>query len=196
MPRARVLAVDDQRYFRELIEGVLIDEGYEVVTAASGEEALHVLARADFEIVVTDLVMPGMDGVELVRRVKERKPDQEIVMVTGVSDGMGSIIVTHGEHSSKIPVRVTGTRHPKPVDFQRDVIPILTRHGCNSGACHGKASGQNGFKLSLFGFDEKFDFDALSKEARGRRIFLPEPHRSLLLRKPTGHVPHGGGKRL
>jgi two-component system cell cycle response regulator len=81
-----VLAVDDQRYFRELIEGLLTDEGYEVVTAAGGEEALHVLERADFEVIVTDLVMPGMDGVELVRRVKERKPDQEIVMVTGVSD--------------------------------------------------------------------------------------------------------------
>ena len=86
MPRARVLAVDDQRYFRELIEGLLTEEGYEVVTAATGDEALHVLERADFEIIVTDLVMPGMDGVELVRRIKERKPDQEIVMVTGVSD--------------------------------------------------------------------------------------------------------------
>ena len=86
MPRARVLAVDDQRYFRELIGGVLSERGYEVVTASSGEEALHVLARADFDVVVTDLVMPGMDGVELVRRVKEHKPDQEVVMVTGVSD--------------------------------------------------------------------------------------------------------------
>ena len=86
MPRARVLAVDDQRYFREMIESVLTDQGYEVVTAASGQEALHVLERADFEVVVTDLVMPGMDGVELVRRIKERKPDQDIVMVTGVSD--------------------------------------------------------------------------------------------------------------
>jgi hypothetical protein len=140
--------------------------------------------------------------IDLTRKANFRSETPNIVtvdpsgLVTPVSDGTGTIIVTHGDHSSKISVRVTDTRHPKPVDFQRDIIPILTRHGCNSGACHGKASGQNGFKLSLFGFDEKFDFDALSKESRGRRVFLPEPHRSLLLQKPTAKVPHGGGKRL
>ena len=74
MPKARVLAVDDQRYFRELIEGLLTEEGYEVQTASSGEEALHLLERADFDIVLTDLVMPGMDGSELVQRVKEPRP--------------------------------------------------------------------------------------------------------------------------
>jgi FixJ family two-component response regulator/GGDEF domain-containing protein len=86
MPKARVLAVDDQRYFRELIEGLLTDEGYEAVTASSGEAALHVLEREDFDIVITDLVMPGIDGTQLVQRIKERLPDQEIVMVTGVVD--------------------------------------------------------------------------------------------------------------
>lgn len=86
MPKARILAVDDQRYFRELIEGLLTDEGYEVVTASSGEEALHVLEREDFEVVLTDLVMPGIDGTQLVERIKLRWPDQEIVMVTGVVD--------------------------------------------------------------------------------------------------------------
>ena len=86
MPKARVLAVDDQRYFRELIEGLLSDEGYAVVTASSGEEALHVLEREDFDIVLTDLVMPGIDGTQLVERIKDRNPDQEIVMVTGVVD--------------------------------------------------------------------------------------------------------------
>ena len=86
MSKARILAVDDQRYFRELIEGLLEDEGYSVRTCASGEEALHILEREDFDIVVTDLVMPGIDGAELVRRVKERLPEQDVVMVTGVVD--------------------------------------------------------------------------------------------------------------
>ena len=86
MSKARILAVDDQRYFRELVEGLLSDEGYEVQTACSGEEALHLFEREDFEIVLTDLVMPGIDGSELVRRLKERRPDQDIVMVTGVVD--------------------------------------------------------------------------------------------------------------
>jgi len=86
MPKARILAVDDQRYFRELIEGLLAEEGYEAQTASSGEEALRILEQMPFDIVLTDLVMPGMDGSELVHRIKERNPDQDIVVVTGVVD--------------------------------------------------------------------------------------------------------------
>jgi hypothetical protein len=82
------------------------------------------------------------------------------------------------------------------VDFANDVVPLLTRHGCNAGGCHGKASGQNGFKLSLFGFDPAFDYNAIVKEARGRRVFPAAPDHSLLLAKPTGRAPHGGGKRF
>src|SRR5438477_5875144 len=85
---------------------------------------------------------------------------------------------------------------PAPVDFANDVVPLLTRHGCNAGGCHGKAGGQNGFKLSLFGFDPDFDYNALVNEARGRRVFPAAPDHSLLLTKPTGRTPHGGGKRF
>ena len=86
MPKGRILAVDDQRYFRELLEGLLSEEGYEVVTASSGEEALRILEQSHFDILLTDLVMPGMDGNDLVHRAKERDPEQEIVVVTGVVD--------------------------------------------------------------------------------------------------------------
>ncbi len=86
MPRGRILAVDDQRYFRELIEGLLVEEGYEVQTCSSGEEALRVLDHSVFDVIITDLVMPVMTGVDLVQRVKERDPEQEIVVVTGVVD--------------------------------------------------------------------------------------------------------------
>jgi hypothetical protein len=82
------------------------------------------------------------------------------------------------------------------VDFSTDIVPLLNRYGCNSGGCHGKASGQNGFKLSLFGFDQAFDYDALVKQARGRRVFPAAPDHSLLLRKATGASPHGGGARF
>ena len=86
MPKGRILAVDDQRYFRELLEGMLTDAGFEVQTAAGAEEALRVLEHANFDILVTDLVMPQMDGNELVHRVKQRNPDQDVVVVTGVVD--------------------------------------------------------------------------------------------------------------
>jgi DNA-binding NtrC family response regulator len=86
MGRGRILAVDDQRYFRELIEGLLVEEGYDVQTCASGEEALRILDHAVFDVIVTDLVMPGMNGCDLVQRVKERDAEQEIMVVTGVVD--------------------------------------------------------------------------------------------------------------
>ena len=80
--------------------------------------------------------------------------------------------------------------------FERDVVPLLTRLGCNAGACHGKARGQNGFQLSLLGFDPDFDHSAIAKEARGRRVFPAAPEQSLLLRKASAQVPHGGGRKL
>jgi len=81
------------------------------------------------------------------------------------------------------------------VYFTTDVVPVLTRLGCNGGGCHGKATGQNGFRLSLFGFEPDYDFEALVQEDRGRRLNAPEPEASLLLRKATAQVPHGGGRR-
>lgn len=91
MPRGRILAVDDQRYFRELIEGLLVEEGFEVQTCGSGEEALRLLDRAVFDVIVTDLVMPAMTGIDLVQRVKERDPEQEIIVVTGVVDVQSAV---------------------------------------------------------------------------------------------------------
>jgi hypothetical protein len=82
------------------------------------------------------------------------------------------------------------------VRFGTDVVPILTRLGCNSGGCHGKATGQNGFKLSLLGFEPALDYASLVHEARGRRVFPAAPDHSLLLLKATGESPHGGGRRL
>lgn len=84
----------------------------------------------------------------------------------------------------------------KTVTFEFDVQPLLTRFGCNAGACHGKSRGQNGFALSLLGFDSEFDYAAITQEARGRRIFPEAPDYSLLLRKPAGQMPHGGGKKF
>jgi hypothetical protein len=83
-----------------------------------------------------------------------------------------------------------------PINFANEIVPIFTKGGCNGGGCHGKSSGQNGFKLSLLGFEPTEDYDFLVKEARGRRLFPAAPERSLLLLKATAALPHGGGKRI
>jgi hypothetical protein len=80
--------------------------------------------------------------------------------------------------------------------FENDIEPLLARFSCNTSGCHGKAEGQNGFKLSVFGFDPDADYRAIVSEGRGRRVFPTSPERSLLLLKASGGVPHGGGVRL
>lgn len=81
-----------------------------------------------------------------------------------------------------------------PPSFVNDVLPILTRQGCNQGSCHGKGAGQNGFRLSLRGYAPELDYQWLTREFAGRRIVAEAPEESLLLRKPTGQVPHEGGR--
>lgn len=96
--------------------------------------------------------------------------------------------------STRLSVREIG--QSRRVNFPNEIVPIFTKSGCNSGGCHGKASGQNGFRLSLFGFEPQEDFEFLVIEGRGRRLFPAAPERSLLLLKATGSVPHGGGLRV
>lgn len=81
-------------------------------------------------------------------------------------------------------------------DFARDVVPALTKAGCNAGACHGSFQGRGGLTLSLWGFDPAADYRVLVTEARGRRVFPAAPDKSLILLKPTMAMPHGGGRRL
>ena len=84
----------------------------------------------------------------------------------------------------------------RPFNFENDIVPILSKFGCNTSGCHGKAEGQNGFKLSVFGFDPAADYAALTQEGRGRRVTPVLPERSLLLAKASGGIPHGGGVRI
>src|SRR5262249_54126700 len=80
--------------------------------------------------------------------------------------------------------------------FRNHVVPVLTRLGCNSGACHGSAAGKSGFKLTLRGYDPEVDYNTPTRQSLGRRTNKLEPARSLLLLKPTMTIGHGGGKRL
>ena len=95
-----------------------------------------------------------------------------------------------------VPTAFCGDDRPI-VSFVNDVMPVLTKAGCNAGVCHAKAGGgQNGFQLSLLGFEPQEDYEHLVKEDRGRRLFLAAPENSLLLKKASGKMPHGGGVRV
>lgn len=117
-------------------------------------------------------------------------------LVLGVADGEARLTVTCEGLETIVAVRVHNFAGYPPVDFTNDVLPLFSKLGCNNGGCHGKASGQNGFKLSVFGFDAAADFEALVNEGRGRRLSASDPVASLFLGKATGIVPHGGGQRV
>ncbi|MEY4199456.1 MAG: hypothetical protein RLZZ265_1196, partial [Verrucomicrobiota bacterium] len=85
---------------------------------------------------------------------------------------------------------------PRSFNFENDISPLLTRHGCNASQCHGKAEGQNGFKLSVFGYDALADWRAFTAESKGRRTSSAAPEQSLFLAKASGMMPHQGGARI
>jgi hypothetical protein len=116
--------------------------------------------------------------------------------VLPLTSGTTEVVVRYGNHTTRVAVRAERIEEDLPINFGNQVVPIFTKLGCNSGGCHGKASGQNGFKLSLLGFEPEFDYAALVKEARGRRVNPSAPEQSLLLLKASGTMAHGGGKRL
>jgi hypothetical protein len=117
-------------------------------------------------------------------------------LITARGDGQATVTVRVGNQVSTVPVAVKEFAAPLPVHFGNQVVPIFTKLGCNAGGCHGKSSGQNGFRLSLLGFEPALDFETVVKEGRGRRLFPAAPEASLLLQKATAKMPHGGGKRL
>jgi hypothetical protein len=117
-------------------------------------------------------------------------------IVTPVGDGEAIISATVEGRKASAKVVVKDARARFQWSFRNDVIPVLTKAGCNQGACHGALAGKNGFKLTLRGYDPFLDYDALTRHSVGRRVSLADPASSLLLRKPTFALPHGGGKRF
>jgi hypothetical protein len=103
---------------------------------------------------------------------------------------------TEGNQTATVKVTVQQFDVPRPLSFFNDVVPVLSKTGCNSGGCHGKAIGQNGFKLSLYGFNPDFDYAAIVHEGLGRRVSPAAPDESLILLKGSGAMPHGGGVRM
>ncbi len=123
----------------------------------------------------SDLIRVGTDGV-----------------VMPLKAGKTTLIVMAAGKQIAVPVTVKSIAAP-PVSFAREVMPVMSRVGCNAGLCHGSAKGKNGFKLSLRGYDPDFDHHALVDDVSGRRFNRSDPAQSLMLLKPTGAVPHRGG---
>ncbi len=114
-------------------------------------------------------------------------------LIYPVASGETKVKVSAAGHSAELSVTVADLGASRPVNFKRDVMPILNKLSCTSGSCHGAAEGKNGFKLSLRGYDPESDYQALLYEISGRRVNRAAPAASLLISKPTQGVPHQGG---
>ncbi|MBA2227887.1 DUF1549 domain-containing protein [Thermogemmata fonticola] len=156
--------------------------------------------RAEQRLVV--LGPAGAGGVrDWSREAQWQVENEQVAAVEGGvvrprGDGQTVVRVRAGGQEAAVPVRVERYAADELVDFVREVEPILTKAGCNSGGCHGAALGRGGFRLSLFGFDPAFDYAQIVRSSEGRRVVVAEPDRSILLAKPALVMEHGGGERL
>ena len=158
---------------------------------------LELTDARDARMVVVSGRMPNGYWVDLTDRAVY-KPAAPIVkrdtdgFFHPVKPGSTRLTVSHSGQTATMPITVKGVTNP-PISFTREIMPILSRTGCNAGTCHGSAKGKNGFKLSLRGYDPDFDYHALVDDILGRRFNRAQPAESLMLQKPVQTVAHQGG---
>ena len=170
-----------------------------LISIAIYPTAITLSSNADLQRLVA--VASYQDGTtrDITKKVTFSPQDTSLVTVAGNllrprTDGETTLKSTfHGQHVS-VPLKVAASAEDRPISFRLDVMPIFMRSGCNTGSCHGSARGQDGFMLSLFGYDPAGDYHRITRELTSRRINLAIPAESLMIEKITGSVPHTGGK--
>lgn len=192
----------DQTKSAPVADGVLMPKPADIQSISVSPTSLSLKGMDDAaQLIITATLKDGRlqdlssDAVYTVADGKSAK-----VLSTGrvipQANGSTEIVASFGGQSVKVPVTIAHTDENLPINFPNQIVPVFTKLGCNSGGCHGKASGQNGFKISLLGFEPDYDYISLVKEGRGRRLMPAAPDSSLFLLKGTGAVPHGGGKKM
>jgi len=158
-------------------------------------------SRSSSQRIVVQGFYPDGYSEEITAKAKLAVGDGKIAQVTSgvvapLANGSTTVTATLGGLSASAPVSARNIDQTPKWSFRNHVIPVLTKTGCNLGACHGAAAGKNGFKLTLRGYDPEADYNVLTREAIGRRIAPQDPGRSLVLLKPALLIPHAGGRRF
>ncbi len=172
-----------------------------IISIEAFPKEIHLESAADFQHAIAIVRMKDESTHDVTHQAKYTLADSTLARLDGTTltpkkDGTTALRIDYRGLSTEIPVTVKDAEKPRPVSFQLDVMPVLTAAGCNTGSCHGSARGQDGFHLSLFGFDPKGDHFRLTDEIPGRRINTAIPEDSLLVTKAIGSVPHTGGKLI
>ena len=167
----------------------------------AGKQASLIGPEARLQVVVT-ATMADKKVLDWTGAAKYSAAPEGIVtidangLVTPLKEGTATVTASAGAATTSVPVKVEHYVDPPLINFPNQITPIFTKLSCNSGGCHGKSDGQNGFRLSLLGFEPGDDYEYLVKESLGRRLFPAAPEHSLLLLKGIAAVPHGGGDKL
>ncbi|MGZ0168730.1 MAG: DUF1553 domain-containing protein [Planctomycetales bacterium] len=138
---------------------------------------------------------------DLTRQVKFAVEPESVLAVDAegrlrpLENGEATIVVSHGNSTVRVPAKVSGFEK-STTNFARDIIPILSKTGCNQGACHASQYGKGEFKLSLFGYAPEQDHPQFVRDWHQRRVSFVDPASSLILKKATLQVAHGGGQRF
>jgi hypothetical protein len=171
--------------------------GAKLVKVEAQPSSLTFTGRFDYAQVLLFGQLESGERVDVTRQASVKAPHAVTITSAGqvrpASDGEGKLEFTVGGQTAVVPVKVSGVKTTPQVSFVKDVMPVMSKLGCNAGTCHGAAQGKNGFKLSLRGYDPLADHQALTDELEGRRFNRAAPERSLMLLKPAGEAPHVGG---
>jgi hypothetical protein len=164
-------------------------------------DAIVLETKRDFHSLVAVATFEDDVTNEVTARAQFTVADPTIVKLEGakltpLKDGATMVSVSWNNKKVDVPVTVKDAAKDRPISFDMDVMPVFMRANCNTGSCHGAARGQDGFRLSLFGFDPKGDHYRLTEEMSGRRVNYAVPAESLVITKSINEVPHTGGKKF
>ncbi len=197
-PEGAVLVAKNEEDFKGAVP--LPDKGKKIVSLDVFPPDVNLETERDQQSVVVMATYEDDTTMDVTANAVFEFADPSLVelekrnVFKSAKDGSTELTVKVAEHTSKVPVTVKGAEQPRPISFHLDVMPVFMREGCNTGECHGSARGQDGFMLSLFGYDPNGDHYRLTREMAGRRINLAIPEESLLIEKSIESVPHTGGK--
>ena len=161
---------------------------------------IHLSCAQDYQTLTVQAAYPDGTTRDVTAKASFEPRNKALAQWTGSSvkplaDGNTSLTVKFDGTALEVPIVIEQAKNERPVSFKLDVIPALTKAGCNSGSCHGASRGKDGFRLSLFGYDPDGDYLRLTREQISRRLNPAIPEESLMLEKGLGLVTHTGGER-
>lgn len=162
------------------------------ISLSSADDRQTIVVQAIFDDGRTE----DVTALSRLRLLDPRLASLNAATLRPLADGETTLTAAYGGETAEVAVSVSEAGVPRAIRFRSDVLPALTASGCNTGACHGSSRGQDGFSLSLFGFDPDGDYRRITREQGSRRIHPAAAAESLLLKKALGAVPHTGGRLM